>query len=62
MIFIETPANPTNSLVDIALVRRVAETIRSSGRIRSEAHSRTLASESIAHIHHTPSEPGRYSM
>jgi methionine-gamma-lyase len=27
MIFIETPANPTNSLVDIALVRRVAATI-----------------------------------
>ena len=27
MIFIETPANPTNSLVDIAMVRRVAETI-----------------------------------
>jgi methionine-gamma-lyase len=27
MIFIETPANPTNSLVDIAMVRRVAEII-----------------------------------
>src|ERR1700757_1938475 len=27
MILIETPANPTNGLVDIALVRRVAETI-----------------------------------
>src|SRR4029077_3088197 len=27
MIFIETPANPTNGLVDIALVRRVAEMI-----------------------------------
>src|ERR1700758_2924570 len=27
MIFIETPANPTNSLVDIAMIRRVAETI-----------------------------------
>ena len=27
MIFIETPANPTNSLVDIAMVRRVAEMI-----------------------------------
>ena len=27
MIFIETPANPTNSLVDIAMVRRVAELI-----------------------------------
>src|SRR3954463_4014364 len=27
MIFIETPANPTNGLVDIAMVRRVAETI-----------------------------------
>jgi methionine-gamma-lyase len=25
MIFIETPANPTNGLVDIAMVRRVAE-------------------------------------
>jgi methionine-gamma-lyase len=28
MIFIETPANPTNGLVDIAMVRRVAEMIR----------------------------------
>ncbi|MFB9269355.1 cystathionine gamma-synthase family protein [Bradyrhizobium erythrophlei] len=27
MIFIETPANPTNSLVDIAMVRRIAEMI-----------------------------------
>ena len=27
MIFIETPANPTNSLVDIAMIRRVAEMI-----------------------------------
>src|SRR6187551_480853 len=27
MIFIETPANPTNSLVDIAMVRRVADNI-----------------------------------
>lgn len=27
VILIETPANPTNSLVDIALIRRVAETI-----------------------------------
>src|SRR6516165_836811 len=27
MIFIETPANPTNGLVDIAMVRRVAQTI-----------------------------------
>ncbi len=28
MIFIETPANPTNGLVDIAMVSRVAEMIR----------------------------------
>jgi methionine-gamma-lyase len=27
MILIETPANPTNSLVDIALMRRIADTI-----------------------------------
>ena len=27
MIFIETPANPTNGLVDIAMMRRVADTI-----------------------------------
>ena len=27
MIFIETPANPTNGLVDIAMVRRIAEMI-----------------------------------
>src|SRR3979411_2903560 len=30
MIFIETPANPTNGLVDIAMVRRVAEMIGQS--------------------------------
>jgi methionine-gamma-lyase len=28
VILIETPANPTNSLVDVAMIRRVAETIR----------------------------------
>ena len=27
MIFVETPANPTNGLVDIAVVRRVAEMV-----------------------------------
>jgi methionine-gamma-lyase len=27
MIFVETPANPTNGLVDVALMRRIAETI-----------------------------------
>ncbi|MDI7862159.1 cystathionine gamma-synthase family protein [Rhizobiaceae bacterium n13] len=27
MILVETPANPTNSLVDVAMIRRVAETI-----------------------------------
>ena len=27
MIFIETPANPTNGLVDIAMVRHIAEMI-----------------------------------
>ncbi len=27
MIFIETPANPTNGLVDVAMVRRVADAI-----------------------------------
>ncbi len=27
MIFIETPANPTNGLVDVAMIRRVADTI-----------------------------------
>ncbi len=27
MILIETPANPTNGLVDIAMVRRVADSI-----------------------------------
>src|SRR5262249_50541376 len=30
MIFIETPSNPMNSLVDIALVRRIAEDIAHS--------------------------------
>src|SRR5262249_16292703 len=27
MIFIETPANPTNGLVDIAMIRRIADSI-----------------------------------
>jgi len=30
MILIETPANPTNGLVDIALIRRIADTIAST--------------------------------
>jgi methionine-gamma-lyase len=34
MIFIETPSNPMNTLVDIALVRRVAEAIGSKQRFR----------------------------
>ena len=34
MIFIETPANPTNQLVDIAMVRRVAELIGHSQGLR----------------------------
>ena len=33
MIFIETPSNPMNTLVDIALVRRIAEAI-GAGRAR----------------------------
>src|SRR6202035_5064867 len=32
MIFIETPSNPMNSLVDIALVRRIAEDIAQGSR------------------------------
>jgi methionine-gamma-lyase len=34
MIFIETPANPTNQLVDIAMVRRVAELIGQAQGLR----------------------------
>ena len=34
MIFIETPSNPMNSLVDIALVRRISEEIASRQDIR----------------------------
>jgi methionine-gamma-lyase len=34
MIFIETPANPTNGLVDIAMIRRIAEMI---GRVQGRA-------------------------
>lgn len=43
MIFIETPANPTNSLVDIAMVRRVAEMIgRAQGNTPIVACDNTL--------------------
>jgi methionine-gamma-lyase len=43
MIFIETPANPTNSLVDIAMVRRVAEMIgRAQGSTPIVACDNTL--------------------
>jgi methionine-gamma-lyase len=38
MIFIETPANPTNSLVDIAMIRRVADTIG-----RAQGHTPLIA-------------------
>lgn len=43
MIFIETPANPTNGLVDIAMVRRVADTIgRAQGHAPLVACDNTL--------------------
>jgi methionine-gamma-lyase len=43
MIFIETPANPTNGLVDIAMMRRVADTIgRAQGYIPLVACDNTL--------------------
>lgn len=43
MIFIETPANPTNGLVDIAMVRRVANTIgRAQGHAPLVACDNTL--------------------
>jgi methionine-gamma-lyase len=43
MIFIETPANPTNGLVDIAMVRRVAEMIgRAKGHTPIVACDNTL--------------------
>ena len=43
MIFIETPANPTNGLVDIAMMRRVADTIgRAQGHTPLVACDNTL--------------------
>ena len=43
MIFIETPANPTNGLVDIAMIRRVADTIgRDQGHTPLVACDNTL--------------------
>jgi len=43
MIFIETPANPTNGLVDVAMVRRVADTIgRAQGHTPIVACDNTL--------------------
>src|SRR5271154_2513856 len=43
MIFIETPANPTNGLVDIAMMRRVADAIgRSQGHTPLVACDNTL--------------------
>ena len=43
MIFIETPANPTNGLVDIAMIRRVADTIgRAQGHTPLVACDNTL--------------------
>ncbi|HEV7305665.1 cystathionine gamma-synthase family protein [Ensifer sp.] len=38
MILIETPANPTNSLVDVAMIRRVADAIG-----RSQGHTPVIA-------------------
>jgi methionine-gamma-lyase len=43
MIFIETPANPTNGLVDVAIIRRVADTIgRAQGHTPIVACDNTL--------------------
>ncbi|MEI9922541.1 MAG: cystathionine gamma-synthase family protein [Bradyrhizobium sp.] len=43
MIFVETPANPTNGLVDIAMMRRVADTIgRTQGHTPLVACDNTL--------------------
>jgi methionine-gamma-lyase len=43
MILIETPANPTNGLVDIAMMRRIAETIgKAQGHIPIIACDNTL--------------------
>ena len=43
LIFIETPANPTNGLVDIAMVRRIAEMIgKAQGHIPLVACDNTL--------------------
>ncbi|MDQ0560545.1 methionine-gamma-lyase [Rhizobium mesoamericanum] len=43
MILVETPANPTNSLVDVAMIRRVADTIgRKQGHVPIIACDNTL--------------------
>src|ERR1700730_16332989 len=43
MIFIETPANPTNGLVDVAMIRRVADAIgRTQGHTPLVAWDNTL--------------------
>jgi DNA-binding transcriptional LysR family regulator/AcrR family transcriptional regulator len=43
MIFTETPANPTNSLVDIAMVRRIADTIG-----RAQGHTPLVVCDNTA--------------
>ena len=55
MIFIETPANPTNGLVDIAMVRRVAETIS-----RAQGHTPIVACDNtlLGPVFQRPSEHG----
>ena len=58
MIFIETPANPTNSLVDIAMVRRVAELIgQAQGHTPIVACDNTLARPGVSATDRTRRRP-----
>jgi methionine-gamma-lyase len=55
MIFIETPANPTNGLVDIAMMRRVADTIG-----RAQGHTPLVACDNtlLGRVFQRPIEHG----
>ncbi|WP_316160549.1 cystathionine gamma-synthase family protein [Bradyrhizobium sp. SZCCHNRI20481] len=55
MIFIETPANPTNGLVDIAMVRRVADTI---GRAQGHTPLVTCDNTLLGPVFQRPIEHG----
>lgn len=55
MILIETPANPTNGLVDIAMIRRIAETIE-----KTQGHTPIIACDNtlLGPVFQRPIEQG----